>query len=556
MKKRHWQASYGYIPREIDADRYATVNVLLELAMERFHAQPAFHGFWQTLTFSDVRQMSSDFAAYLQKVAGLKKGDRVAVMLPNVLAFPVAFIGIAQAGGVQVNVNPLYTARELQHQLEDSGAELIVIHEDALPTLAEVVHTTGIRRVVIVTAGDLHGLEPTDLPTDRRLGTTITLPAAIAEGAHLGFDPVDIRGEDLLFLQYTGGTTGPSKGAALTHRNLVANIEQFRAFMPEALRDGQEVVVTAIPLYHIFALMVNFLSYFMAGAQNWLVENPRRMDAFIDVLKTARPTVFTGVNTLYAGLAAHPRMHEIDWSRLRLSMGGGAAVLKPTSERWEALTGCYILEGYGLSETSPIVSANPLQMLRYTGTTGLPLPSTDVRLLDASGLDVEIGQPGEVCVRGPQVMRGYWRKPEANVAAFTGDGYFRTGDIGVFDDEGFLRIVDRKKDMVIVSGFNVYPNEVEAVAAEYPGVFECACVGVPDDRTGEAVMLMVVAAPGATPSVTPLLAHCRARLAAYKVPRRIRFVDALPKSAVGKILRRELRLLAGSGSESNAVAQA
>ncbi len=344
--------------------------------------------------------------------------------------------------------------------------------------------------------------------------------------------------------QYTGGTTGLSKGAALSHRNLVANTEQFKSLMPHALRPGREVIVTAIPLYHIFALMVNFITYFSVGAANWLVANPRDMDGFVEILKQSKLSIFMGVNTLYAGLVAHRKIREVDFSNLRLAGGGGAAVLGATSDKWREVTGQFIREGYGLSETSPVLSFNPASITQFTGTTGLPMPSTDIKLLDDNGREVEVGETGEICAKGPQVMKGYWQKPGANAEAFTADGYFRTGDIGVFDDKGFLRIVDRKKDMIIVSGFNVYPNEVEAVVAGCPGVLECACIGMPDQKTGEAVKLFVVKAPNATLDAEELIAYCRKELTAYKVPKIVSFLDALPKSSVGKILRRELRYLA------------
>jgi long-chain acyl-CoA synthetase len=539
--RRHWVASYGPIPAEIDADRYPCVNALLHDAMRRFAAKPAFRAFGQTLSYADIDRLSSAFAAYLQKVAGVGKGDRVAVMLPNLLAFPIAFIAIAKLGAVQVNVNPFYTARELEHQLNDAGVETIVVYDGSTRTLADVIGQTRIRTVVTAGAGDGSNTVVPGPAPGPSLSGAIALRDALAQGATLALAPVDVSGDDLLFLQYTGGTTGLSKGAALSHRNLVANIEQFKAFMPHAMQPGEEVVVTAIPLYHIFALTVNFLVYFSVGAENWLVANPRECDAFIDVLKAARPTIFVGVNTLYAALGSHPRVGEVDWSRLKLSAGGGAAMIDVISARWKAATGSFIREGYGLSETSPVVSFNPLFIDGFSGNTGLPVPSTDVKLLDDDGREVGIGAAGEICVKGPQVMRGYWQQPEANARAFTADGYFRTGDVGVFDDKGFLKIVDRKKDMVIVSGFNVYPNEVEAVATALAGVAECACVGVPDERTGEAVKLFVVAAPGAELSEQTLIAHCRASMAAYKVPKIVRFVDALPKSTVGKILRRELR---------------
>jgi long-chain acyl-CoA synthetase len=541
MQQRHWLASYGSIPHEIDPHAHASVVDMMEAAMVRFADRPAIRCVGQTLTYADIDRLSRDFAAYLQGRLGVKKGDRIAVMLPNLPAFPIAFLGIARAGAVQVNVNPLYTPRELEHQLNDAGVEILIVFNGVSATAAEVLTRTKLKSVLGVAVGDGCGVALPSPPTDARLAGAIAFANALSEGTAMPFAPVTLDGDDLLFLQYTGGTTGLSKGAALSHRNLVANTEQFKAFMPDALQPGQETVVTAIPLYHIFALMVNFITYFSVGAENWLVPNPRDFDSFIDTLKQARPSVFMGVNTLYAGLVAHPRAREVDWSRLRLAGGGGAAIIGTVSDRWQALTGTFIREGYGLSETSPIVSFNPAAVQAFTGTTGLPLPSTDVKLLDESGLEVGIGAAGEICVKGAQVMRGYWQQPEANAAAFTDDGFFRTGDIGTFDAQGFLRIVDRKKDMILVSGFNVYPNEIEAVATACPGVVECACIGVPDERTGEAVKLFVVKAPAAVLSDADVVAFCRKELTAYKVPKIVRIVETLPKSTVGKVLRRELR---------------
>lgn len=509
--------------------------------MRQFAAKPAFHAFGTTLTYADVDRMSHAFAAYLQQVAGVKAGDRVAVMLPNLLAFPIAAIAVWKIGGVLVSVNPLYTTRELQHQLNDAGVETIVVCNASAATLAAVIDSTNVKTVVTVGQGDCGGIGPASTDMDRAaLGDAVSLSAAIAHGEALECDPVNVGGNDTLLLQYTGGTTGVSKGATLSHRNLIANIEQFKAFMTGALEPGAEVVVTAIPLYHIFALAVNFLTYFSIGAENWLVANPRNVEGLFDVLQAARPTILTGVNTLYATLASHERMTTTDWSRLKLSAGGGAAVMSVISERWRAATGKIIREGYGLSETSPVISFTPQFVNEFTATTGLPVPSTDVKLLDDSDNEVEIGACGEVCVKGPQVTAGYWNAPEANAKAFTSDGYFRTGDIGVFNEKGFLKIVDRKKDMIIVSGFNVYPNEIESVAAAFAGVAECACIGAPDPKTGEAVELFVVRRTDSDVSESDLLAHCRSALAAYKVPKVVRFVDALPKSTVGKILRREL----------------
>jgi long-chain acyl-CoA synthetase len=544
MSPRHWQASYGSIPNEIDPDAYRSVVELMEQAMTRFADKPAFRCAGQTLSYADVDRLSRDFAAYLQGKLGVQRGDRIAVMVPNLLAFPIAFLGIIRAGAVQVNVNPLYTPRELEHQLNDAGVETIVVYSGVSGTVAEVMARTKVKTVITTGVGDGSGAQLPSPPVDPRLAGAMTFSGALAEGAKLAFTSVALRGDDLLFLQYTGGTTGLSKGAALSHRNLIANVEQFKAFMPDNLRPGQEVIVTAIPLYHIFALMVNFITYFSVGADNWLVPNPRDFDAFIDTMKKARPSIFMGVNTLYAGLCAHPKSKEIDWSNLRLAGGGGAAVIGAVSDKWLAMTGNFIREGFGLSETSPILSFNPASVQSFTGTTGLPLPSTDIKLLDEQNREVGIGEAGEICAKGPQVMSGYWQKPEGNATAFTEDGYFRTGDVGVFDDKGFLKIVDRKKDMIIVSGFNVFPNEIEAVVTGCPGVVECACIGVPDEKSGEAVKLFIVKAADAALTEADVIAHCRKELTGYKVPKIVRFIDALPKSTVGKILRRELRNVA------------
>lgn len=546
MSARPWLASYGDIPADIDADAYSSVVAMAEEAMTRYAGHTAFECAGQRFTYAGMDALSHNFCAYLQSV-GVKKGDRVAVMLPNIAAFPVVLLGIIRAGAVQVNVNPLYTPRELEHQLRDSSSEYIVVYADAVPTLSAIIANTAIKHVVVAgrpCAGDALGREDPHHGFDNE----VTLNESLAKGSACEREAVSISGDDLLFLQYTGGTTGLSKGAALSHRNLVANTEQFKAFMPDALRPGEEVVVTAIPLYHIFALMVNFITYFSVGAKNWLVPNPRDAADFMSILKAARPTLFIGVNTLYSALSQHPQLPEVDWSRLRLCGGGGAAVVRTVSEKWHAITGSFIREGYGLSEASPVVSFNPAFVDRFNGTTGLPVPSTDIKVLDDQGNEAVSGEPGEICVKGPQVMQGYWRNPEANASAFTGDGYFRTGDIGVFDSSGFLRIVDRKKDMIIVSGFNVYPTEVEEVVTACAGVAECACIGVQNEKSGEAVEIFVVAAPGSALNEKDVIAHCRENLAAYKVPKGVHIVEALPKSNVGKILRRELRHASGPGA--------
>ncbi|QJR11243.1 Long-chain-fatty-acid--CoA ligase [Usitatibacter rugosus] len=504
-------------------DAYPSVVAMLEEAMQRYTSKTAFRCAGQSLTYAEVDRQSRAFAAYLQQRLGVRKGDRVAIMLPNILAFPVAMIGILRAGAVQVNVNPMYTPRELEYQLNDAGAKTIVVGAAAAATLAQVVERTAVKNVIAEPAGFAQALD---------------------DGAGLPFTPVPLTGEDILFLQYTGGTTGLSKGAALSHRNLIANTQQLMQVVPEAFRPGEVVIATALPLYHIFALMVNLVSAFVRGAENWLIPNPRDLDAYIDVLKQARFTIFTGVNTLYGGLAAHPRIREVDFSRLACSIGGGSTILPVTSARWKAITGQDILEGYGLSETGPILTLNHPGGDGFSATVGPPFPGTQIKLLGDDGQEVPPGEAGEVCAQGPQVMGGYWEKAEANAAAFTADGFFRTGDIGVFDARGNLKIVDRKKDMVLVSGFNVYPNEIEAIASACPGVLECACIGVPDEKTGEAVRLYVVPIKGTPLTEAQVIEHCKRGLSSYKVPKQVRFAEALPKSTVGKILRRELRALA------------
>ena len=538
MTSKPWLINYQDIPETINPDAYPSVVAMLDEAIDKYPDRIAFHCMGQQISYADLSRRAYAFAAYLQHRLGVTKGERIAVMLPNIIAFPIACLGIARAGGIQVNVNPMYTPRELEHQLNDAGVKTIVVFDAVLPTVLQVHQKTSLR--TIITASTLTDSQATSMARPSINGA-ITLDRATAEGANLDYQPVALSGSDLLFLQYTGGTTGLSKGAALSHRNLVANIEQFKAFMPSFMRPAQEVVITAIPMYHIFALMVNFLTYFTVGAENWLVTNPRDMDSFIDVFKEARPTIFTGVNTLFGSLIAHPRSREIDFSRLHLTAGGGAAVVAATSAQWEELTGSFIREGYGLSETSPVLSFNPANTPAFTGTTGYPLPSTDIKLITEDGAEAGPGEAGEVCAKGPQVMSGYWQQPQANAAAFTADGYFRTGDIGTFDANGMLKIVDRKKDMILVSGFNVFPNEIEAVATACPGVLECACVGVPDEKTGEAVRLYVVAASEGNLSPASVTEFCRTQLTSYKVPKQVVLVSTLPKSTVGKILRRELR---------------
>ena len=551
---RHWQQSYdARVPTDINPDACPTVVAMAEAAMQRYASHTAFRCFNRSLSYADVDKQSCAFAAYLQHL-GVQRGDRIAVMLPNIPAFPVAMFGILRAGAAQVNVNPMYTPQELLHQLNDAGVQTIVIIASALPTLESILVSTTIRKVIVVHPGDtLDGLVATS-ETDIKSSPGFPLTRfvdALREGGTMQLTPVKLTGDDLLFLQYTGGTTGPSKGAALSHRNLVANIMQARAFLPDMFdTDGDNVVVTALPLFHVFALTINLLICFSAGAENWLIPDARNSDDLVDTLIRARPTLLTGVNTLYGALVRHPRIGEVDFSRLRLAIGGGAAVLPATSTQWKNITGQEILEGYGLSETSAILCLNVMGQSNFSAAVGLPLPSTDIVLLKDDDQPATLGEAGEICAKGPQIMSGYWQKPSANAKAFTTDGYFRTGDIGIFAADGLLKIVDRKKDLIIVSGFNVYPNEVEVVVANCTGVSECAVIGMPDERSGESVYLYVVKAANAALDEAMLIEHCRAHLAAYKVPRQVRFLTALPKSTVGKILRRDLRVLATAGSST------
>ena len=536
-----WFDQYDpWVPQEIDADAYASVVDILLEAGERFKDKVAYSNFGATKTYAEVMDLSRDFAAYLQNELGVKKGDRVALMMPNTIVFPIAMIGILRAGGVQVNVNPMYTARELEHRLNDADVETIVAFSGSTGTLAEVVERTNIKNVVVAGLDDLIDLGVPSPPVDAGLKESVQFTDTLAAGHEMPFSPVKLSGDDLIYLQYTGGTTGLSKGAMLTHRNLVANIMQFESCAGANIDFGNDVVVTAIPMYHIFALMVNTLSYFKYGGTNVLITNPRDMRAFVAEWAKWKVNIFTGVNTLYNGLLHTPGFADIDFSSLRFCVGGGSAIQKAVSDKWNEVTGQHIKEGYGLSETSPILTLNPFGMSDFKSTIGVPAPSTDISLRDDDGNVVPQGERGELCASGPQVMKGYWRNEEATAESMTADGYFCTGDIAVMDETGFFRIVDRKKDMILVSGFNVFPNEVEAEVAAMPGVNECACIGVPDAKSGEAAKVFIVKSD---PDLTreDVRAHCKESLAGYKVPAHVVFIDELPKSTVGKILRRELR---------------
>ncbi|CQD41993.1 long-chain-fatty-acid--CoA ligase FadD [Yersinia mollaretii] len=538
------------VPAEIDPDRYSSLVEMFENAALRYADQPAFINMGEVMTFRKLEERSRAFAAYLQQGLGLQKGDRVALMMPNLLQYPIALFGILRAGMVVVNVNPLYTPRELEHQLNDSGAAAIVIVSNFAHTLEKVVFKTQVKHVILTRMGDQLSTAKGTLVNFvvkyiKRLVPKYYLPDAISfrtalqKGRRLQYVKPDVINTDMAFLQYTGGTTGVAKGAMLTHRNMQSNLEQAKAAYAPLLQPGHELVVTALPLYHIFALTMNCLLFIELGGRSLLITNPRDIPGMVKELSHYPFTAMTGVNTLFNALLNNEEFTKLDFSTLRLSVGGGMPVQKAVAERWEKLTGKHLLEGYGLTECSPLVTGNPYDLKHYSGSIGLPVPSTDVRLVDDEGRDVGFGEPGELWVRGPQVMLGYWQRPEATDEVLK-EGWLATGDVATLDEQGFLRIVDRKKDMILVSGFNVYPNEIEDVVALHPKVLESAVIGVPNGVAGEAVKLFVVK-KDTTLTQEELLTHCRRYLTGYKVPKIVEFRDELPKSNVGKILRRELR---------------
>ncbi len=557
MRDKPWVSSYARgVPAEIDPDRYATLPALLGDSFERFADRPAFTNRGTTLSFADIDRLSRDFAAYLQSVRGLNPGERVAVMLPNLLQSVVVIFGVLRAGLVVVNVNPLYTPRELKHQLVDSGAGTIVVLENFGATVAEVLAETEVENVIVTRLGDqfppLKRLTVNfvvkhvrKLVPDVTIAGAVDYRAALAAGRRAHFDEPELAGGDLAFLQYTGGTTGAAKGAMLTQRNIVSNVMQAQAWFEPHFDADEGHVFTALPLYHVFALTVNLLVYTGLGAQNVLITNPRDLPAFIAELKRYPCAFLTGVNTLFNALLNAPGFASLDFGRLCAALGGGMAVQRDIAERWHEVTGVPIVQGYGLTETSPIVSSNPLDSSEFNGSVGVPLPSTDVRIVDDDGKPAGPGEKGEICVQGPQVMPGYWNRPDATAEVLMEDGWLRTGDIGHMDERGFIFIDDRKKDLIIVSGFNVYPNEVEDVAMLHPGVREAAAIGVEDEHSGEAVKLFVVRDDPAL-DAAGIVEHCRKSLTRYKVPDRVVFIEELPKSNVGKILRRELRDRDGS----------
>jgi long-chain acyl-CoA synthetase len=552
--ERIWLKHYpAGVPADIDPSQYASLVDLLEESFKKFADRKAFICMDKAISYRELDEMSLALAAYLQSL-GLPKGARVALMMPNVLQYPVAISAVLRAGFAVVNVNPLYTPRELEHQLKDSGAEAIIVLENFAHTVQQVVSRSAVKHVIVASMGDLLGLKGVIVNlVVRRLKKMVpaySLPGAVsfndavAAGRGKRFEKPVITADDVAFLQYTGGTTGVSKGAALLHRNVVANVLQNDAWLQPALvkppHVDQLLVVCALPLYHIFALTACFLLAVRAGGANLLIPNPRDIPGFIKELMKYQVNNFPAVNTLYNALLHHPDFKKVDFSKLKISNGGGMAVQRAVAEQWQKATGCSIAEGYGLSETSPTLTCNPPDATTFNGSIGIPVPSTYISIRDDAGNEVPIGQPGEICAKGPQVMAGYWNRPDETAKVMTADGYFRTGDIGIMAEDGFTKIVDRKKDMILVSGFNVYPNEVEDVIASHPGVLETAVIGMPDEKSGEVVKAFVVRKD---PNLTTedIVKFCHEQLTNYKVPKRIEFRTELPKSNVGKILRRELR---------------
>ena len=535
--EKPWLDSYEKgVKAEIDETLYQSIPDVFRQSVEKFANQPAFQNMGKTLTYAEIGKLAEDFASYLQNVLKLPRGERVAIMLPNLLQYPIALFG---------------TPRELEHQLKDSGATTIIVLENFANTLELVLPRTQIKHVIVASVGEMFGFfkgslinfvlrKVKKMVPEYRISDTIPFQTALKEGAAHTFRPVSLTREDTALLQYTGGTTGVAKGAILSHGNICANMQQAAEWIVNLLRPGKETVIAALPLYHIFALTVNLMIFTQAGSKIILITNPRDMKSFIGDMKKERVSVFVGVNTLFNGMVNQPDFATIDFSSLKLTLGGGMATQKAVAEKWKNITGTPIVEAYGLTEASPGVCANPLNIPAYTGSIGLPIPSTEIELRDADGNEVPQGQPGEMWIRGPQVMKGYWNRPEETAKVLDSRGFLATGDIAVMDEKGWFKLVDRKKDLIVVSGFNVYPNEVEDVAASHPKVLEAACIGVSSPKTGEALKLFIVKKDESL-TAEELIAFCRTELTAYKVPKDIEFRDELPKSNVGKILRRELR---------------
>lgn len=539
------------VPPEINVNEYENIPHLLDESFAKFRDLPSFHCMGTTLTYGQIDELSRKFASYLQNDLGLQQGDRVALMMPNILQYPVALFGVLRAGLVAVNVNPLYTARELEHQLNDSGSKAIVIFENSCRVLQEVVNKTPVKHVLTTQIGDYLKFPKNlivnfvikkvkKMVPDWSLPGSVPFHQAVNSGNPSNYKKPVIKLEDIAFLQYTGGTTGVSKGAILTHGNICANLLQARAWISTLVKPGQEIMITPLPLYHIFSLTANCFCFSTLGALNVLITNPRDIPGFAKELKKWKFTAITGVNTLFNGLLNNEEFRALDFSHLKVALGGGMAVQRAVAERWKEVTKTPLIEAYGLTETSPAACINPMNLKDYNGYIGLPISSTDVCIMDDDGKKLGVDEVGEICIKGPQVMRGYWQRDDETAKVMTADGYFRTGDIGVMNGQGYFKIVDRKKDMILVSGFNVYPNEIEDVVVTHPKVFEVAAVGVPDDKSGEVVKIFVVKKDESL-TEEEIKAFCKEKLTGYKVPRLVEFRTELPKSNVGKILRKELR---------------
>jgi long-chain acyl-CoA synthetase len=552
MTENFWKDKYPVgVAAEINPDQYPNILAVLKESCQRFADKPAFSNLGKTLTYGEIYKLSGDFAAYLQKHTDLKPGDRIAVQLPNVLQYPIVVFGAMRAGLVVVNTNPLYTAREMEHQFNDSGAKALICLANMAHLAEQVVPKTGVKTVIVTEVGDM-------LPTFKRLlvnavikhvkkmvpaynlPQAVRLNDALAKGRGQSFSEANPRNDDIAVLQYTGGTTGVAKGAMLTHRNLVANMLQVKELMGANLDEGCEVLIAPLPLYHIYAFTFHCMAMMLIGGHNILLTNPRDLPAVVKDLAKYRFTGFVGLNTLFVALCNNEDFRRLDFSALKLTVSGGMALQLATAERWKEVTGCAICEGFGMTETSPVATVNPFSAIQL-GTIGIPVPSTLCKIINDDGQELAIGEIGELCVKGPQVMKGYWQRQEATDEILDADGWLKTGDIGLIQDDGYLRIVDRKKDMILVSGFNVYPNELEDVLATLPGVLQCAAIGVPDERSGEAIKVFVVVKPGESVTKEQVMEHMRANLTGYKVPKAVEFRDVLPTTNVGKILRRELR---------------
>jgi len=539
------------VPEHIDPDNYASLIELIEESFDKYHSQDAFSNLGVTLSYADLDKYSSYFASYLQNTLHLKQGTRVAIMMPNLLQYPVALYGILRAGMVAVNVNPLYTARELKHQLNDSGAEAMIILANFANVLSDVIDETPVRRVILTEIGDMCPWPKRSIVNfmvkyvkkmvpDFTLHDHDTFSSVMHKGAKQPHKPVTLSHDDMAFIQYTGGTTGVSKGAVLTHGNMVANVMQSEAWFKPILKSSSEAIITALPLYHIFSLTANCLLFTKLGGLSILITNPRDLPAFVKTLQTTRFTCITGVNTLYNALANTDGIKDVDWSKVTMSFGGGMAVQESVAKQWQELTDTILIEGYGLTETSPAAVINPMTTDKFSGTIGVPISSTEVEIRDNDGNRLPFGEPGEVCIKGPQVMRGYWQRPDETAEVLDAEGWFKTGDVGFMSEEGYIKLVDRKKDMILVSGFNVYPNELEEVVAHHPEILEVAAIGVPDDHSGEVVKMFIVPKEeGLTEEA--VMEYCRENLTGYKRPKYIEFMDELPKTNVGKVLRKELR---------------